>query len=466
MQKRSIASRLLVIGALSVLGIAPSSVAQTQRITFDDAVTLALERNVDLKKAENDVALQDQIVAREKADFLPDLNVSLRPSRSWGLTFDQTSFRQVTQKSDFFSVSASSSVNLFDGFGKVATLREAQHTLESSSLTLERRRQTVFFNVIQAYLQVILDKEQVQIRAEDVESQQQQLRRIEEFTRVGSRPISDLYQQQATLAASELQLLEAERAVQLSEVRLIQVLELDPLRVYDFDAPLQEDIDLSASTYELDALLQSSFQQRLDLQALDASIASSEEGIRAAKSGRYPSLTLFSSGGSSYSSLREEPIIDVNDQVTGFERVPFADQLEDNRSASLGLTLSIPIFNRLFTKTNIQQARIRHSNLGLDRQNLEQNIALEVRQAYLDYLTAVKRLDVTEKQVRSARQAEQVESERYDIGASTLVELTQARASLVDAESQRAQAVYQFVFQGKVIEYYLGTLNPSQTLFR
>ncbi len=446
--------------------MAPSAAGQTQRITFDDAVALALERNVDLKKAENDVVLQDQIVAREKADFLPNLNVSLRPSRSWGLTFDQTSFRQVTQTSDFFSVSASSSVNLFDGFGKVATLREAEYTLESSSLTLERSRQTVFFNVIQAYLQVILDKEQVQIRAEDVEAQQQQLRRIEEFTRVGSRPISDLYQQQATLAASELQLLESERAVQLSEVRLIQVLELDPLRVYEFDAPLQDDIDLSASTYELDALLQNSFEKRLDLQALDASIASAEEGIRAAKSGRYPSLTLFSSGGSSYSSLREEPIIDVNDQVTGFERVPFADQLQDNRSASLGLTLSIPIFNRFLTKTSIEQARIRHSNLGLDRQNLRQNIALEVRQAYLDYLTAVKRLDVTEKQVRSARQAEQVESERYDIGASTLVELTQARAGLVDAESQRAQAVYQFVFQGKVIEYYLGTLNPSQTLFR
>ncbi len=444
----------------------PSAAAQTQRITFDDAVALALERNVDLKKAENDVLLQDQLVAREKADFLPNLNLSLRPSRSWGLTFDQTSFRQVTQTSDFFSVSASSSVTLFDGFGNFATLREAQHTLESSSLTLERRRQTVFFNVIQAYLQIILDKEQVRIRAEDVESQQQQLRRIEEFTRVGSRPISDLYQQQATLAASELQLLEAERSVQLSEVRLIQVLELDPLRAYEFDAPSRDDIDLTASTYELDAMLQNSFDRRLDLQALDASISSAEQGIRAAKSGRYPSLTLFSSGGSSYSSLREEPIIDVNDQVTGFEPVPFADQLDDNRSGSLGLTLSIPIFNRLFTKTGIQQARIRYNNLGLDRQNLRQNIALEVRQTYLDYLTAVKRLDVTEKQVRSARQAEQVESERYDIGASTLVELTQARASLVDAESQRAQAVYQFLFQGKVIEYYLGTLNPSQTLFR
>lgn len=445
---------------------ANSASAQSRRITFDEAVTIALERNVELRKAQNDVQLQRQIVAGEKADFLPNLNLSARPTRSWGLTFDQTSLRLVTQTSDFLSLNASSSVNIFNGFGDIASLRQAQHTLVSTDLMFERQKQTVFFNVIQSYLQVILDQERVRIRAEDVEAQRQQLRRIEEFTRVGSRPISDLYQQQATLANSELLLLEAERAQQLSEVRLIQVLELDPMQVYEFDAPEREELNLEASSYELDGLLRSAFEQRKDLRALDADIRSANESIRVARSSRYPSLTLFGNGGTSYSSLRQEAIFDAEGDPIGFERIPLGDQLNDNRSASVGLTLSIPIFNRLQTKTSVEQSRVRYNNLSLDRQNLEQNIALEVRQAYLDYLTAVKRLDVTEKQLRSARQSEQVERERYDIGASTLVELTQARAGLVDAESQRAQAIYQFVFQSKVIEYYLGTLNASQTLFR
>ncbi len=460
--------RLVIASLVAVvwLAVADAASAQSRRITFDDAVSIALERNVELLKARNDVRLQRQIVAGEKADFLPNLNLSARPSRSWGLTFDQTSLRLVTQTSDFLSLNASSSFNLFNGFGDVASLRQAQHALASTDLMFERQKQTVFFNVIQSYLQVILDRERVGIRAEDVEAQRQQLRRIEEFTRVGSRPISDLYQQQATLANSELQLLEAERAQQLSEVRLIQVLELDPMQMYEFDAPEREELNLDASSYDLSGLLTSAFEQRKDLRALDADIRSANESIRVARSTRYPSLTLFGNGGTSYSSLRQEAIFDAQGNPIGFDKVPFGDQFNDNRSASVGLTLSIPIFNRLQTKTNVEQARVRYNNLSLDRQNLEQNVALEVRQAYLDYLTAVKRLDVTEKQVRSARQAEQVERERYDIGASTLVELTQARASLVDAESQRAQAIYQFVFQSKVIEYYLGTLNASQTLFR
>lgn len=451
---------LLVLLALALASSTLTAEAQPQgqRITFDDAVSIALDRNVELKKAENDVGLQEQIVSREKAAFLPNLNLSSRGSRNWGLTFDQTSFQLVTEASNFFSLSANSSVGIFDGFSRIASLREAESTLESSSLTFERRRQTVFFDVIQTYLQVILDQERVLIREEDVEAQRQQLRRIEEFVRVGSRPVSDLYQQQATLANSELVLLESERAAQLSQVRLIQVLELDPMGDYEFDAPDREEMNLDADSYDLDGLMQTAFDQRKDIRALDASIRAASEGIRVARSGRYPSLTLSGSGSTSFSSLRADPLTRENE--------PFSDQIKDNRSGQIGLSLNIPVFNRLFTKTSIEQAQVRYSNLNLDRQNLEQNVSLEVRQAYLDYLTAVKRLDVTDKQLRAARQSEAVERERYDIGASTLVELTQSRAGLVDAESQRAQAVYQFIFQEKVIDYYLGSLNPAQQLFR
>ncbi len=456
----------ICLGLVLFLLSPAETTAQSQRITFDDAVSIALDRNVELKKAENDVSLQRRVVAREKADFLPNLNISARPSRSWGLTFDQTSLRLVSQTSDFLSLGASSSINLFNGFGDVASLREAQHTLTSNSLTFERQQQTVFFNVIQSYLQVLLDGERVVIRQEDVEAQMQQLRRIEEFTRVGSRPVSDLYQQQANVANSELQLLEAEQALQLSKVRLIQVLELDPMGDYEFDAPSRDELDLSASAYDLESLLRGAFEARKDLTALDETILAADQGIRIAKSNRYPSLTLSGGGGTSYSSLREEPLLDPLGNFIGTRRIPFGDQLTDNRSGSVTLSLNVPVFNRLLTRTGIEQAKVRYSNLSLDRQNLQQNIALEVRQSYLDYLTSVKRLDVTEKQLRASRQAEQVERERYDIGASTLVELTQARATLVDSESQRAQAVYQFIFQQKVIEYYLGTLNPSETLFK
>ena len=451
-----------------------TGVANAQEsISFRDAINIALDKNIDLQKADNQLDLQRSNVRRELGDFLPNLNLSARPSRSWGLAFDQTSGQLRTERSDLVSMSANSGISVFNGFDDIASYTSAKHLLEADEYSYDRAKQTVFFNVIQAYLQVILDQERVAIREEDVEAQNQQLARIQEFTRLGARPISDLYQQEAAAANSELLLLESERSVQLSNVRLIQVLELDPLQDYVFDAPVIDSMALEIVNYNLDELLSKSLESRLDRLALQSEILALGQDIRSAKSNRYPTVTASGGVSTSYFSLRQQPLLDGNgapiidsegNLVT--ETIPFGDQFNDNRSWSVGFNVSVPIFNRFQVRNSVDRAQIFHRNRELDMQNLEQNIALEVRQAYLDYQTAAKRLDVTEKQLRSATQANDVEQERYNVGASTLVELQQARASFVDAASQRAQAVFQFVFQSKVIEYYLGILNPEEAVIR
>ncbi len=448
--------------ALLLLFSVPAE-AQT-RITLQDAIDIALDRNIELVKAANQVEVSEQTVMREKGDFLPNLNASTGASRNWGLSFDQTSGSLVTEQSDAFNLSLNTGVNLFDGFSNIATLRSSQFQLEADKLTLERAEQAVFFNVIEAYLALLLSQEQIGIQAENVESQRQQLRRIEEFVRLGARPISDQYQQEAAVASAELALLNAERTQEINESRLIQVLELDPLLNYEFDQIDAETLDLAASSYDLDAMLSESLERRADVRSRDFLIKALEQDIRSAKGGVLPSLSLSGGVGSSYSSQRVERLFDGAGNLISSETIPFSDQISDNRSGRLGLNLSIPLFNRFQNKTNIHRTQITYENSKLDLENLKQTVALEVRQAYLDYETAVKRLDVTEKQLRSARQAEAVEQERYNVGASTLVELSGARATLVDAESQRAQAIYQFVFQGKVIDYYLGVLNPTDSV--
>ncbi|QXD17179.1 TolC family protein [Rhodocaloribacter litoris] len=440
---------LLVL--LTILGHGTTHAQQARTITFEEAVQIALERNAAIRRSRNNVGLQATVVSSERADFFPNLNLSSSTSRTYGLTFDQTTGQLVSESTDAFNASASSSINLFNGFGDVASYNQARHALEAEEYTLNRTQQTVLFDLITSYLQVILDREQIQIRQEDLEAQRQQLARIEEFVRVGSRPVSDLYQQQATVASSELALLEAERAAQLSESRLIQVLQLDPFQEYEFVAPSAEEIPLLPREYDAESLLRTAFANRPDLQAQEASIEAALEGIRFARSGMYPSLSLFGSIRTSYSSRNE--------------LTSFADQLSDNRAQSFGISLSIPIFNRFQTRTNVERARVQYENARLAEETLELQIAAEVRQAYLDYQTAVKRLDVTEKQLQAAEQALAVEQERYNVGASTLVELTQARATYVQAASNRIQAIYRFYFQDRLLEYYQGTLNPTRPLF-
>ena len=129
---------------------------EVREVTFNEAVQIALDRNVTILRAQNNLELQELTVQSEKMDFLPNMNLNSGGNRNFGFQFDQTSGRLVNQSTDGFSLSASSSVSLFAGFANVASLAGARATLESQEYSYERTRQTVVFNVVSNYLNVIL----------------------------------------------------------------------------------------------------------------------------------------------------------------------------------------------------------------------------------------------------------------------------------------------------------------------
>lgn len=445
-------SAVAFVLALTVISTPDSHAQEARVISFDDAVAIALERNVTILRAQNNLELQELTVTSERADFLPNLNLSTGGSRNYGLFIDNTTFEQRTSITDGLSANASSGINLFNGFADVAGVRSAQAQLVGQEYAFERTKQTVVFNVIQRYLDVIVAHENIRVREEDVAAQQRSLDQIQEFVNVGTRPISDLYQQQAILASSEAQLLTAESNYQLSQTRLIQVMQLDPLGEYTFETPSVDDIDTVVRPLNAEAMLRTAFELRPDLRSQEMNIESAAQGIRMARAGQLPSLSLNGSVGTSWSSARRELFT-------------FGEQFENNRSERIGISLNIPLFNRFNTRTNIERSKVQFVNAQLDLENAQQNVALEVRQAYQDYLTAAKRLDVTEKQVTSAGQALRVVQERYNLSDATLVELTQAQSAFTNAASQRIQAVFQFHFQERLLSYYQGNLDLGQSLF-
>jgi len=113
----------------------------------------------------------------------------------------------------------------------------------------------------------------------------------------------------------------------------------------------------------------------------------------------------------------------------------------------------------------MQRAQISLNNAKLDLDNLQHAIALDVRQAYLDYLRDEKSVEVSAIQLQSAEQALEAEQERYNVGASTLVELSQARAGYVSALSTHSSARFNLLFRKRLIEYHVGVLDPSRPLF-
>ncbi len=429
----------------------PANAQQVRRITFNEAVQIALEQNVSLKKAANRLEQSAIVLSNERMAFYPDLSFSSNGSQNYGRNFIMHEGRIVNTTVETFNIGANANVNLFNGFADVASLKAAQLDLEASDLDLERARQTVVFNVMENYLTLISRREQIAVQEENLAAQRQQLERIQAFTEVGSRPISDLYQQQAEVANAELQLVNAQRAFQLAEVNLIQTLQLDPFAQYEFVAPSVDEIETSPRRYEMEQLLRQAFSQRADLKSVQSSIEAARQSIRAARSTYWPRINLRANYGTNYSTALE-----------GFD---LWEQFNQARGGSVGLSLTLPIFDRFATRNAVQQARVQFDNARLDLEDVQQSIAVQVRQAYLDYLLAEKTLEVTDTQLRSAELALEAATERYNVQAATLVEVTQARAAYVRAVTDRVNARYDFLFRAKLIDYYLGSLDPSEPLF-
>lgn len=483
--------RLRPLGILLAFSLfaVPSAFAQQapQEITFDEALRIGLERNTTLRQATTAAEARALDVSLNRSQFLPDLSASVRPTQSYGLAFNQTTGELNQETSESVNASVSASLNLFNGFRDQASLRQARVQREASEFSLGRARQDVLFNVANQFLQVLLNKELVGIQEENLAADRAQRDRIEQLVEGGVRARADALQQEALVAQRELQVLQAESELELSKTRLVQVLQLDPFGNYTFVAPALEAFPLQPEGYDLETLLTAALDRREDLRAQELQIEAAEAGVRAARGGYYPTVNLFANYGTSYSSLAERRLIDqtvvvpvttesgepvfVGGEPFTFENVPrestpFADQFfTDNRGGSVGLNVNIPIFDRFVTRSQVQQARLRAENERIALDNLRQDVALQVRQGWLDYQNAAKRLDVTARQVAAAQAALDAEQERYDLGVSTLTELTQARAALIEAQSSRAQAVAQFVFQSKLIDYAVGTLDPSERLF-
>lgn len=482
----------LMVGALCLWTAAPAAAQSpdTTRITFNEAIDIALDQNTTLKRAANQVRRSDVRLRSERFDWSPDASLSSGVSRNFGRSFSQEEGQIVNESTDFFRADLSSSLTLQGlGIQNYSSMRSAEWDATASELSLERTRQDIVFQVMNRYITLVENREILVVQREELAARRQQLRQIEEFVDAGSRPISALYEQQAAVAEAESALLTAERDVQLSETRLIQTLRLDPMKAYDFQAPdVPEDVGDSPQ-YNLDALMTQAFDQRLDLRASRASVQAAESNIVSTRSQYLPDLTFSGNYGTNWSSAARDSrtIPGTGDIRTatvqaeeGFtfiqpgavvefpqtEPLSFYDLLDQRRGGSFGVSLRFPLFDGFQREQRIEQAQVSKLDAEYALEDQKLLVSLEVREAYLNYQNAVKQLDVSEKQVRFARQARNAAQERYNLGAASIVELTNANRTFVEAASQRIRARYNFLFQQKLIAYYVGSLNPSESLFQ
>ncbi len=450
---KSVAKNCIAITMLIWALALNCAAAEENLLTLNQALDIALTKNQDLKQASNQVQLSQVSVKQKKANFYPTLSLSANSSQHYFKNPDTLTNGYERKSSQTLDGNLSAAVNLFNGFYDTAALQQSQLELKAAEGQLSRSGQAVVFETLQRYIQVVLAKELIGVEEKNLEAQRLQLNLIEDFYNAGKRPVTDLYQQKVEISRYEYQLLESKRNYQVGKLLLLQTLGLEPgtgYRVADLEIDsLLKEIKIPAQEEEGKPDL----GKRPDLEAQYLLVKASEKEAKAAQSGYWPKLSFFINLGTNYSSLDENANL--------------SHQLFDyNLNTAVGLSLTIPIFDKGATKNNVTAAKINVRNRQLEYEKQKNQAAVEVRQAVEDYRTAAQQVAEAESQLTFARAALESIEARYKVQAATMVELTQARAQYLQAAYDRVKSKYNLLIQAIATAFYQGDLEEVTTLVR
>ncbi|MEO8562062.1 MAG: TolC family protein [bacterium] len=439
------ALRGLAIAAALVAGARGARAQDTARvrppsrtITLQQAIAIALQENNTLRLVRNNIVLDSLAVRQARNAFLPNLSVSSQASQRV-LSGNQG------QNTLGMNGSLSSGVTLFNGGQNRNILRQAQQNQQAGGFDLGRARQGVVFTVASDYLNLITQQEQLRVQQENLTAQEEELRQLQEFVNRGTRPIGDLYNQQAAVASTRLALVNARRASENAKVDLIQELVLDPRVEWVFETPTTSG-PAAPQSFRLDSLLDLALAQRVDLQAQRYRVRAAETEVAIAKGGRLPVVTGSAGFGSGFSTSGDQG---------------FFNQLDASRGGSIGVGVSVPIFDRGAVSIARQRAQVQLENELLTLRDVAQSVAIQIRRAYLDYVAAEEQLVAATAQQEASALALRAAQSRYNVGSSTFIEVTLARAQLIQAQSAVVNARSALVFQQALMSYYTGVLDPA-----
>jgi outer membrane protein len=433
----------LILGAF----IGELRAQDTLRINFREAVQLGLNHNLTYKSLQN----QQEVLKIEKKaavmGHLPNLNLSNNTFRQIGQQFQQVEGELIvtTEANNIITANLNTNVPIFNGARRINTTRATHYFEEAGKNGLDRAAQDVMFNVAQQYLQVLLDQELYGIALENLENQKKQLEQIDGFVQAGLRTISDQYNQQSEVARLEVVALNAKIQWETDAWVLAETLQLEPNVI-----PLVEPVSIEPMKSEyfslsLDNLYNLAIQQRKDFKQQQLMENGNKRMIAASKAALYPQINAFFNYNTFYTSFDERSI---NAQLWQI----FPQQ-------SIGFSLNIPIFNNFNNRADVVRSRVQFQNQQLERMALERRIGQEIKLSHENYKAAIKREEATKVQLTAAVEAQSVIAERFRLGVSNFVDLSQANQQLVTAQSDYAQALYTLFFQEVILRYALGVLE-------
>ncbi len=465
--------RFLLLFAL--ICIMSTATLQAQTVwSLERCIDHALINNLDIRRQHLEADRAQNAVIQSYGNFIPTLSGSSNYGYRYGRSIDQVTNEIYTERIAYQNMSMSGGLNLFSGFQAINNYRLSQARQSAVNYDTESLQNDMILNIANAYLRILYLEDMVDVTRQQLEVTMEQLERTKVLREGGTVTRGHLLEMEAMAAEEEVRYTDAQNRLSLAYLDLIIMLELDPDEDFAIERP---DLVMESTSfyYEPEHIYQKALQTEPSVFAAKQRIEMAEKSLAINRGSRAPSLQLQSSMSSAYSEAFRRIANGDNNNATAavarsynpndymlrnndiaFEIVPYREQISQNFARSIQLSLYIPISNRLQTRTNIQNARIDLEQSRLNYERQKNNLGRIIHQAHGDALAAYKSYTSNTKSLEAARESFHYAEQRFNLGLMSSLEFNEAKARLNRAEINALQAMYEFIFMVKILEFYQG----------
>lgn len=404
--------------------------------TLKMCLDYALENNIQLQQSRNDYLSGLEDTQEAKAALLP----SLSASATQGYTnYPSTNVEERNSYTGTYGLNAG--LTLFEG-GKLRTaVKEQQLQNRIDALTVSESENDIRIALVEAYMQALYAAEAVEVAAGTAEVSRAQRDRAEEMWRAGAISKVDFAQLESQYAGDRYQVVVAQATLDDYKLQLKQLLELDIPEEMNLAAPAEGEETVLQPLPSKTTVYAAALNAMPQIERGRLGVEAAELGVRQARAGFYPSVSLTAGLGTGHMSG---------------DNYQSGSQIWNRFNENVALSVNIPIFSNRKNRTAVNKARIAVSNSRLEQLGIEKELLRQVESAYLNAVSAQSQYAAAKQKERYAQQSYDLTDEQFRVGRKNTVELITAQNELSSARQEVLQAKYMTLLNIGLLDIYQG----------
>lgn len=430
---------IFIFGILTPGVLIAEEIDLSQPLSLKQCINIALEKSSDIKNAKLNLAIDELQIKDARSNYFPEISVNGRYNFSDKIDFGF--------EKENYNATVIGKYTLWDHGKREINLKQAKVDKDATQNSYEQTKQRLISNVIQKYYNLLKTQKLVEVDKKLLEQSRENTEMVRAFREAGRSIEADVAAAEVREANNELNLINDQNALEIHRADLATLMGLDPGTLVDIlDDPDYERYTqtgwIDRQKMSIEEAIENALENRPELKEFDAIIKSLECGLTLAKLQRWPKLTAE---------------YDYNVNLDDYLRE--RENFKEFSSWEAIAVLSFPLFDGGTAKRQVEKAEIQLKQTRENIDELRQNIAFEVRQAYLNLKRSEKALTISQKQVRNAQLSLEVTEGRFEQGMNILLELLEAQTTYAQALTNQVRSFYDYKIAKSALQDAMGKLK-------